>query len=75
MALATAREKKEEALKSKADKSTAAVEKSIKKSKKSTTTTTTALTTENVKQFFAPKWSAPRTKEERKASPRTWSGV
>ena len=33
--------------------------------------TTTALTTENVKQFFTPKWSAPRTKEKRKASPRT----
>ena len=32
--------------------------------------TTTALTTENVKQFFTPKWSAPRTTEERKASPR-----
>jgi hypothetical protein len=51
--------------------STTKSKKTTTKFKKSTTTTTMALTTENVEQFFAPKWRAPRTKEERKASPRT----
>jgi hypothetical protein len=32
--------------------------------------TTTALTNQNVQAFFAPKWSAPRSKEQRKIAPR-----
>ena len=33
--------------------------------------TTTVLTQENIRQFFTPKWSAPRTKEQRLAAPRS----
>ena len=32
--------------------------------------TTTALTDENIKAFFSPKYNTPRTKEERKSAPR-----
>ena len=31
----------------------------------------TVLTTENITEFFTPKWSAPRTKEQRLAAPRS----
>ena len=33
--------------------------------------TTTALTDENIKAFFSPKYNTPRTKEERKSAPRS----
>jgi len=44
--------------------------------KKRTTTavdrvTTTVLTNENIAEFFKPKWSTPRTKEQRLAAPRS----